>query len=116
MKQRLTRLAGRCGCSLYTQINRRRFVCCFTCSNSSYNLDLISSGHLQLYKEVKEILGDRDPTYDDYEQLVYSKCVFKESLRLFPQVVGIPKMAARDTTLGPYRIPKDVCLPAISSN
>lgn len=59
------------------------------------------------YEEVMEVLGpDRDPNYDDYRKLQYCEAIMKETLRLFPAVVGIPKMAAQDTELNGAFVPK----------
>jgi cytochrome P450 len=64
---------------------------------------------LQLFEETIAVLGDREPTYDDYERLSYAQCVFKETLRLYPPVVGLAKMASQDITLpGGYHVPKGV--------
>ncbi|TDL22861.1 cytochrome P450 [Rickenella mellea] len=54
----------------------------------------------KLYQHIKSVLSDgRAPTYSDMNALNYSTAVFYETLRIFPPVTAIPKMAAEDTTL-----------------
>ncbi|KAF9481511.1 cytochrome P450 [Pholiota conissans] len=54
----------------------------------------------KLYEHIKSVLVDgADPTYEQMPLLTYSNAVFYETLRMFPPVTGIPKMAAEDTTL-----------------
>ena len=61
----------------------------------------------KLYKEITQILQGRDPTYDDYDTLVYVNCVIMESLRLNPPVVSVVKyVAKKTTTIGKYTITK----------
>jgi len=62
-----------------------------------------------LVREIRETLGDRDPTYDDFPNLVYPLCIMFETLRLFPSVVAIPKLSPHKNELliGKYWIPKN---------
>jgi len=54
----------------------------------------------KLYREIRKVLpSDTVPTYGQMPLLTYSLAVFYETLRLFPPVEGIRKMAAEDTTL-----------------
>jgi len=60
-----------------------------------------------LYSEITQILGTRQPSYEDFPSLTYALCIMFETLRLFPSVVGVPKVAAEDTLLlGKYPIPR----------
>lgn len=59
----------------------------------------------KLHEEARQLLNGRDPTYDDYETLVYSRCVVKETLRLVPQVPSITKYNIEDVELRGYSIP-----------
>ncbi|KAL6043327.1 cytochrome P450 [Balamuthia mandrillaris] len=61
----------------------------------------------QLLQEKKEA-GDQseDLTYDDHKKLNYTLSVFKETLRMFPPVVLLPKMAREAVEIGGYKIPK----------
>lgn len=54
----------------------------------------------KLYQEIQAVLGDRDPTYEDFEHLIYTQAVFKESLRLMPPVWSLGKRCAEPTALG----------------
>jgi len=54
----------------------------------------------KLYEQTKSILGDNDlPKYEEIGAYTYAMAVFYETLRLFPAVTAIPKVAAEDTTL-----------------
>src|SRR5271170_6033281 len=64
-----------------------------------------------LYNEIQETIGDRLPKYEDLPNLVYPLCVMLETLRMFPPVVAIPRLALKDELLlGKYYIPKDSSL------
>ncbi|KAH8119953.1 cytochrome P450 [Phellopilus nigrolimitatus] len=53
-----------------------------------------------LYQQLKETIPEgRVPTYEDMPLLTRSMAVFYETLRLFPPVNVIPKVAVEDTTL-----------------
>jgi cytochrome P450 len=54
---------------------------------------------MQLHEEAKAVLGDRDPTYDDFDSLVYAQCVFKETLRMVPPVWALGKYCSESTRL-----------------
>ncbi|WP_418956105.1 cytochrome P450 [Streptomyces tritici] len=50
-----------------------------------------------LWAELDEVLGDRDPTFDDYARLIRTQHVVKETLRLYPTIwllTGIAKEGA----------------------
>ncbi|MFG2331968.1 cytochrome P450 [Streptomyces sp. NPDC048604] len=50
-----------------------------------------------LWAELDEVLGDRDPGFDDFAQLSYTQAVVKETLRLYPTIwllTGIAKEGA----------------------
>lgn len=54
----------------------------------------------KLYQHITSVLPDkRLPAYEDMPALTRSLAVFYETLRLFPPVTGIPKIASEDTTL-----------------
>ncbi|RDX47256.1 614/534 cytochrome P450 [Lentinus brumalis] len=83
-----------------------------------------------LYQNIKHVLGDdRTPTYDDLSSLKYTMAVCHEILRLFPPVIGLPKVAAEDTSFTfsnasgqktTVPVPKDshivICTPALHYN
>ncbi|GJE97102.1 cytochrome P450 [Phanerochaete sordida] len=54
----------------------------------------------KLYQHIKGVIpDDRLPTYEDMNKLTECTAVFYETLRLFPPVVAVPKVAAEDTSL-----------------
>jgi cytochrome P450 len=61
-----------------------------------------------LVSEIRQVCGDRMPTYDEFPAFVYPLCVMFETLRHFPPVVGIPKCTinGEQTLLGKFYIPK----------
>ncbi|KAJ8092148.1 hypothetical protein PM082_023972 [Marasmius tenuissimus] len=52
----------------------------------------------KLYQHITGICPDRTPTYDDMPALTRSLAVLYETLRLFPAVIGIPKVTTEDTS------------------
>ena len=60
----------------------------------------------KLQQEVRSVLKDRLPTYEDLASLPYTVQVFKETLRLFPAAHTLPRQATQDTTIGDYEVRK----------
>jgi cytochrome P450 len=58
----------------------------------------------KLQREVRSVLQDRPPTYEDLAKLPYTTQVFKETLRLFPAAHTLPRMATQDTNIGDYKV------------
>lgn len=56
--------------------------------------------------EVREVLGRRTPTVADLPNLPYVRCVVEETMRLYPAVWAIPRVAAADDEVGGFRVPK----------
>ena len=65
-----------------------------------------------LFNEIKQKIGTRLPTYEDFPKLVYPLCVMYETLRLFPPAITLPKCSqySDETLLGKYFIPKDTTI------
>jgi cytochrome P450 len=59
-----------------------------------------------LYAELERVLQGRTPGYSDLDKLPYTEQVFKEALRLYPPASVIPRRAALDASLGPYKVPR----------
>ncbi|RPD75492.1 cytochrome P450 [Lentinus tigrinus ALCF2SS1-7] len=84
----------------------------------------------RLYQHIKTVIPDgRTPTYEDFTSLTYAMAVFHETLRLFPPIIGIPKVSAEDTSFTfsnasgqktTVPVPKDsrivICTPALHYN
>ncbi|RAG81959.1 cytochrome P450 [Streptacidiphilus pinicola] len=60
----------------------------------------------RLTAELDRVLAGRMPSYDDYDQLSWTRQVIKEALRLYPPAWVLPPRTARDgVTLGGTPIP-----------
>ncbi|MEO0996635.1 MAG: cytochrome P450 [Pseudomonadota bacterium] len=60
----------------------------------------------RLRREVDEIVGDGPVTFASVKQLSAVRNVFRETLRLYPPITFIPRVAAERTTIGGMRIRK----------
>jgi cytochrome P450 len=60
----------------------------------------------RFYAEIDEVLGDREPTFQDLPKLPYTRQVFAETLRLYPPVWIFTRRALCDVPLGPYVLPR----------
>jgi cytochrome P450 len=58
----------------------------------------------RLWKELDEVLGGRAPTVEDVPRLVYTDRIVKESLRLYPPVYAMPRIALEDCKIGGYDV------------
>lgn len=56
--------------------------------------------------EVRQVCGEGPVEFDHVKKLAYTRNVFKESLRLFPPLTFIPRVAAEPATIGRYRVKK----------
>ena len=59
----------------------------------------------RLQAEVREVLGDRQPTMADLANLPYTAMVVDEAMRILPPVWVIDRMARQDDQIDGYRIP-----------
>lgn len=63
--------------------------------------------YLRLREEVDRVLGAKTELhYDDMTELVYTGCVFKETLRLWPPAPELIRTADEDFYINNYKIPK----------
>ncbi len=60
----------------------------------------------QLHAEVDEVLGGRTPTPEDVDRLPYTMAVLQESMRLYPPVPAVSRVALEDDEVGGTRIRK----------
>jgi cytochrome P450 len=61
----------------------------------------------RLATEHARVLCGRLPTFDDVAAMPYTEQVIKEALRLYPPAFIVPRSTHEDTTVGPYRLPKN---------
>jgi cytochrome P450 len=59
----------------------------------------------RLHAEVDEVLGNRAPTAADLPRLPWTNAVVQESMRLYPPVMGLTRVAVRDDVIGGVPIP-----------
>jgi cytochrome P450 len=60
----------------------------------------------KLHDELDTVLGDRSPTLADLPQLVYTRAILDEALRLYPPVPILPREAITEEEFQGVRIPK----------
>ncbi|MFD7426103.1 cytochrome P450 [Streptomyces sp. NPDC059818] len=63
-----------------------------------YLLSRNAGARAALHEELDRVLGGREPEFDDYARLAYTRSVVKETLRLYPTiwlVTGVAKEGAR---------------------
>ncbi len=51
-------------------------------------------------REGEAVYGDRDPTGADYSALIYTRSVIQETMRLYPPIWGLIRVAAAADTIG----------------
>jgi cytochrome P450 len=54
----------------------------------------------RIRREAEEIYGDRAPAAGDYTGLVYTRAVIQETMRLYPPVWGLIRVAVADDVIG----------------
>lgn len=65
----------------------------------------------RMRREIHEVLGERDPGYEDLPRLPYTEMVLAESMRLYPPAWTIGRMVRKDTRIYNYAVPKGaICL------
>ncbi len=60
----------------------------------------------RLRREVEAVAGEGPVTIQQVKQLAFVRNVFRETLRLYPPITFIPRVAAEATTIGRYRVKK----------
>lgn len=61
----------------------------------------------KLHEELDRVLGGRVPTLEDFLQLVYTRMVIDEVLRLYPPSWFLMRRATQDDEMGGYAIQRD---------
>ena len=59
----------------------------------------------RLQEEVRQVLEERTPSFNDVPQLVFTARVFQEALRLYPPGLAFGRRPIEDVELGGYTIP-----------
>jgi cytochrome P450 len=59
----------------------------------------------RLRQELGQVLGGRPPQASDYRELRYTQAVFSETLRLYPPVWALARIATREVDLGGLVVP-----------
>lgn len=59
----------------------------------------------RFHEEIDRVLGGRRPSLADLDRLVYTRAVFEESMRLFPPVWTMSRVAVADDEVGSVKIP-----------
>jgi cytochrome P450 len=60
----------------------------------------------RLHGELAQVLGARPPTLEDVPNLVYTRAVFEETVRLYPPVPLLARQALRDETIRRRPVPE----------
>ncbi|GAA2044191.1 cytochrome P450 [Catenulispora yoronensis] len=58
----------------------------------------------RVHHEATEVLGDRLPTFEDLNRLKYTSMVIEETMRLYPPVWMLGRIAQGDDTFGGHRV------------
>ncbi|KWX24635.1 cytochrome P450 [Mycolicibacterium wolinskyi] len=58
----------------------------------------------RLGRELDDVLGGREPTADDVDNLPWTQAVVAEAMRVYPPIMGVARMAKGDDILGDYPI------------
>ena len=59
----------------------------------------------RLHAEAVDVLGDRPPEFEDLHRLVYTSMVIEETMRLYPPVWILTRLAQGPDSVGGYQVP-----------
>ena len=59
----------------------------------------------KLHQELEEVLGDRTPEYADIENLIYTRAILDETMRLYPPVPILSRQALKEDKIRGKKIP-----------
>ncbi len=54
----------------------------------------------RIRREGEQVYGDRDPTAADYGALAYTRAVIQETMRIYPPIWGLIRVATKDDEIG----------------
>lgn len=60
----------------------------------------------RMREEIRDVVGDGPVEFRHVKQLSFTRNVFRETLRLYPPITFIPRVAAEATTIGDFRVKK----------
>jgi cytochrome P450 len=72
---------------------------------TGYLLSQHADVETKLHEELATVLNGRPATFEDLANLTYTRMIIEESMRLYPPVWPIPRVAVHDDEIGGYRIP-----------
>ncbi|ESN92768.1 hypothetical protein HELRODRAFT_69872 [Helobdella robusta] len=81
-----------------------------TLSYLCYNLACYQEHQERLFKEIVQIIGKENPTYDSIKQLTYLDMCLNETLRMFPFATRTDRVASQDVTINGLFIPKGMAV------
>lgn len=64
----------------------------------------------RLRAEVDAVTGGGEITFDAIRKLVFTRAVFRETLRLYPPITFMPRVAMKSGKIGPYKVRKGALL------
>ena len=59
----------------------------------------------KFHAELDEVIGERQPTFEDLPRLKFTEQIAKESMRLYPPAYGLGREAINDCEIGGYPVP-----------
>ncbi|XP_025113171.1 cytochrome P450 3A24-like [Pomacea canaliculata] len=79
----------------------------------AYNLACCPEAQEKVVQEIQNLIGDGKPTYEGVAKLKYLDSVVQETLRMFPPLNTVNRMASEEVTIKGVTIPKGagVCVP-----
>jgi cytochrome P450 len=58
----------------------------------------------RIREEARRVCGERDPEWNEVQQLSYTRMVIQETMRLFPPIWALIRIAAGDDEIGGHKI------------
>ena len=71
---------------------------------SLYLLSMHPEALERIRDEARAVCGDRDPEWNEVQQLSYTRMVIQETMRLFPPIWALIRIAAGDDEIGGHKI------------
>jgi cytochrome P450 len=64
----------------------------------------------KLLREIDDVVGDREPTFEDAMRLEYAGMVVQEAMRLYPPIWLLGRLVKEDVDLRGWRVKKGSCI------